>query len=175
MFYPLPTSSQLAQHDAWLEKGRKEPSHPVADQSAQIRLHDAWLVETRKEPLHWVDEPARICIQRRLLFRVGKWLVSTEGGAEPAWSPDARELYYRDSRGMLVAARLGEGSSFSVAGREQMFSVEGFVWDPVHTQYAVHPDGERFLMLRLLEDGSSRVAWIEDFASGLVAGGEEGR
>jgi hypothetical protein len=77
MFYPLPTSSQLAQHDAWLEEGRKEPSHPVADQSARIRLHDAWLVETHKEPLHWVDEPARIRVQRRLLFRVGKWLVST--------------------------------------------------------------------------------------------------
>jgi Tol biopolymer transport system component len=105
----------------------------------------------------------------------GKWLVSTEGGAEPAWSPDARELYYRDSRGMLVAARLGEGNSFSVAGRRSLFSVEGFVWDPVHAQYAVHPDGERFLMLRLLEDGTSRVAWIEDFASGLVAAGDAGR
>ena len=52
MFYPIPTSSQLAQHDAWLEETRKEPSHPVADRSAQIRLHG------------------------RLLSRGGKWLVS---------------------------------------------------------------------------------------------------
>jgi hypothetical protein len=51
MFYPLPTSSQLAQHDAWLEEGRKEPSYPVA-------------------------KPARIRVRRRLLSRVGKWLVS---------------------------------------------------------------------------------------------------
>jgi len=100
MFHPLPTSSQLAQHDAWLEEGRKEPSYPVADQSARIRLHDSWLVETPKEPLHWVDKPARIRlhdawwvegrkepsyrvaksarirVHRRLLSRVGKWLVS---------------------------------------------------------------------------------------------------
>ena len=76
MFYPLPTSSQLAQHDAWLEETRKEPSYPVADQSARVRLHDAWLEETRKEPLHWVDKPARIRLHRRLLSRVGKWLVS---------------------------------------------------------------------------------------------------
>jgi hypothetical protein len=76
MFYPLPTSLQLAQHEAWLEDALKEPSHPVADQSARIRLHDAWLEETRKEPLHWVDKPARIRVHRRLLSRVGKWLVS---------------------------------------------------------------------------------------------------
>ncbi len=76
MFYPLPTSSQLAQHDAWLEEGRKGPSYPAAGKSARIRLHDAWLVETRKEPLHWVDRPARIRVHRRLLSRVGKWLVS---------------------------------------------------------------------------------------------------
>jgi len=77
MFYPLPTSSQLAQHDAWLEDARKEPSYPAADESARIRLHDAWLVESRKEPLHWVDQPARIRIHRRLLSRVGTWLIST--------------------------------------------------------------------------------------------------
>ena len=76
MFYPIPTSSQLAQHDAWLEETRKEPSYPVADQSARIRFHDAWLVETRKEPLHWVTKPARIRVHRRLLSRVGKWLIS---------------------------------------------------------------------------------------------------
>ena len=52
MFHPIPTSSQLAQHDAWLEEGRNEPSYRVA-KSARIRLH------------------------RRLLSRVGKRLVST--------------------------------------------------------------------------------------------------
>ena len=52
MFHPIPTSSQLAQHDAWLEEGRKEPSYRVA-KSARLRVH------------------------RRLLSRVGKWLVST--------------------------------------------------------------------------------------------------
>ena len=51
MFHPVPTSLQLAQHDAWLEEGRKEPSYRVA-------------------------KPARIRVHRRLLSRVGKWLVS---------------------------------------------------------------------------------------------------
>lgn len=76
MFYPLLTSSQLAQHDAWLEETRKEPSYPVAGQSARIRLHDAWWVEGRKEPSYRVAKSARIRVHRRLLSRVGKWLVS---------------------------------------------------------------------------------------------------
>jgi hypothetical protein len=77
MFYPIPTSSLLAQHDAWLEEMRNEPSYPVADKSVRIRYHDAWLQETRKEPPYPIfDEPVQIRDQRRLVFRLGKWLVS---------------------------------------------------------------------------------------------------
>ena len=75
MFHPMPTSSQLAQHEAWLEETRREPSYTVADRSARLRLHGAWLEETRKEPLHWVTKPARNRVHRRLLSHVGKWLV----------------------------------------------------------------------------------------------------
>jgi len=52
MFHPIPTSSQVAQHNAWLE-------------------------EMRKEPLQGAGKPARLRVHRRLLSRVGKWLVST--------------------------------------------------------------------------------------------------
>jgi len=53
MFYPIPTSSQLAQHDAWLEEGCMEPSYPVA------------------------DKPVRIRSRARLVSRIGKWLIAT--------------------------------------------------------------------------------------------------
>jgi len=76
MFHPIPTSLQLAQHEAWLEEARKEPSYQVADKSARIRLHDAWLEETHKEPSYQAAKPARIRPHRRLLSCVGKWLVS---------------------------------------------------------------------------------------------------
>lgn len=50
MFHPISTSSQVAQHDAWLE-------------------------EMRKESLQEAAKPARLRVHGRLLSRVGKWLV----------------------------------------------------------------------------------------------------
>jgi hypothetical protein len=78
MLYPvIPTSLLLAEHDAKLAEMQKEPSYPVADKSVRIRYHDAWLQETRKEPPYPIfDEPVQIRGQRRLVFRLGKWLVS---------------------------------------------------------------------------------------------------
>ncbi len=51
MFHPIPTSSHVAQHDAWLE-------------------------EMRREPLQGAGKPARLRVHRHLLSRVGKWFVS---------------------------------------------------------------------------------------------------
>ena len=67
MFYPIPTSSQLAQHDAWLEEGRKGPSYPVAERG-QIRAH------------------------ARLASRIGKWLVSTGLRLQARYSVQARRV-----------------------------------------------------------------------------------
>ena len=91
MFYPIPTSSQLAQHDAWLEEGRKEPSYPVADKSVQIRLHDAWLEEAREESSYPVAEPAQIRAHARLASRIGKWLVSTGLRLQARYSVKVRQ------------------------------------------------------------------------------------
>jgi serine/threonine protein kinase/Tol biopolymer transport system component len=37
-----------------------------------------------------------------------KWLVSTDGGQQPTWSPDGSELYYLTSSGDLMAVPIGE-------------------------------------------------------------------
>ena len=31
-----------------------------------------------------------------------KWQISSDGGVEPAWSPDGRELFYRDEEGRVM-------------------------------------------------------------------------
>jgi hypothetical protein len=76
MFYPIPTSSLLAQHDAWLAEARKEPSYPVADKSVRIRLPDAWLEDTRAQSSYPVAEPAHVRPHARLVSRIGMWLIS---------------------------------------------------------------------------------------------------
>jgi Tol biopolymer transport system component len=44
--------------------------------------------------------------------RGGKWQISTEGGTEPMWSRDGRELFYRNGEQMIAVAISG-GSELS--------------------------------------------------------------
>jgi eukaryotic-like serine/threonine-protein kinase len=81
-------------------------------------------------------------------------LVSTDGGAQPAWSPNGRELFYRASgpgpmmRMMAVDVTLGHAFA---AGKPRV------LWEAMRTRYPggtggrtydVAPDGRRFLMIQ---------------------------
>ena len=73
-----------------------------------------------------------------------KWLVSSGGGEEPAWSSDGSELYFR-SGGRMMAVQVDAGRVFSTSAPEVLF--EGlfhFANFPTRT-YDVTTDG-RFVM-----------------------------
>ena len=82
----------------------------------------------------------------------GRYQVSLEGGSEPVWSRDGRELYYR-SGSALYAAAIRAGSEFDVIGRTRLFVEPDYATDLTHRFYDVTPDG-RFVMVRDLEGGS---------------------
>jgi len=74
----------------------------------------------------------------------GRWLVSTDGGAEAAWAHDGGELYYRNGdRMMRVAVDLS--STFSYGRPEVLF--EGDYDTHRARNYDVAADG-RFLMVK---------------------------
>jgi len=75
----------------------------------------------------------------------GKWQVSTNGGQEPRWSPDGRELFYRSGEAMMRAV-VETTPTFNAGVPEALFrdtyhSSYGYNWD-------ISPDGKRFLMLK---------------------------
>jgi Tol biopolymer transport system component len=73
--------------------------------------------------------------------------ISESGGTEPRWSPNGRILYYREGTA-LVAADLGPGPGIQVRGKTTLFQgSDHFLW-PQYAQYDVHPDGNRFLVVR---------------------------
>jgi Tol biopolymer transport system component len=75
--------------------------------------------------------------------------VSSGGGEEPYWSPKGDRLFYRNND-RWMAVDIFTTPEFS-AGRPQLV-IQGAYSNPVGISYNVHPDGERFLLLRTPED-----------------------
>ena len=72
------------------------------------------------------------------------WQVSTEGGDEPRWSRDGREIFYRDGRHMMARRISGNGEP---TGEPVALFVDDFVNRGWVTDYDVTSNG-RCLMLK---------------------------
>jgi eukaryotic-like serine/threonine-protein kinase len=80
----------------------------------------------------------------------GKWQISTEGGTEPAWNRNGRELFYRSGNKMM-AVDIATQPSFA-AGKPRMLFEGPYELPPFPiTNYDVSLDGQRFLMLKPAE------------------------
>jgi eukaryotic-like serine/threonine-protein kinase len=90
-------------------------------------------------------------------------LVSREGGIEPRWSRDGRELFFKSSTQMMSVS-LGSGATLEVGNPRPLFSLEGYRSARNRQQYDVAPDG-RFLMIR---DPQSTQAAPVVYAQGLL-------
>jgi hypothetical protein len=74
-----------------------------------------------------------------------KWPVSTNGGYEPRWRADGREIYYLSEDRKLMAVSVGEGPSFGVPKQLFQTQVPAGV-SPLRTHYVPSRDGRRFLI-----------------------------
>jgi Tol biopolymer transport system component len=77
----------------------------------------------------------------------GKWQISTEGGTEPAWNPNGRELFYR-SGDKMVAVDIATQPSFTAGKPRVLFEGQYLPTPATAPNYDVSPDGQRFLMLK---------------------------
>jgi eukaryotic-like serine/threonine-protein kinase len=80
--------------------------------------------------------------------------VSLDGGSEPVWARNGRELFYRNAAGDLVAVAVTTGDVFHSGAESRLFSARSYYHEPYHAAYDVTPDGRRFLMVRLSDSGS---------------------
>jgi eukaryotic-like serine/threonine-protein kinase len=89
----------------------------------------------------------------------GKSQISTEGGLEPVWSRDGRELFYRNGDKMMAATIQTAPTLAASKPRllfEQHFEKSIF---PFEANYDVSPDGKRFLLV-VPSEGESAPAQI---------------
>jgi serine/threonine-protein kinase len=90
--------------------------------------------------------------------------VSLDGGTEPVWSRDGSELFYRNGP-ELIAVDVETMPSFRVRSREVLFEGSYALW-PYHSNYDVHPDGRRFVMIKPFESIEARMvvvlSWFDE-------------
>ncbi|HUF36098.1 MAG TPA: hypothetical protein VMN37_09120, partial [Gemmatimonadales bacterium] len=128
-------------------RGPIEPlvASPFAEQYVSPSLDGRWIVFVS-------DQSGRDEVYVRDLARQGdQVLVSLDGGSEPVWSPDGRELFYRETKPTdphLIAARIATSPALAVAGRTRLFPVGDIVTTGPHANYDISPDGRTFVAVR---------------------------
>jgi serine/threonine-protein kinase len=89
----------------------------------------------------------------------GLWQISTEGGAEPVWNRNGRELFYRIGDKMM-AVDITTQPSFSIGKSRMLFEGRYLPGALKLPNYAVSPDGQRFLMLKPVEQDQATPTQI---------------
>jgi eukaryotic-like serine/threonine-protein kinase len=77
----------------------------------------------------------------------GKYQISTDGGTEPVWNRNGRELFYRQGDKMM-AVEVTTQPTFSVNKPRMLFDGQYFPTPQTFPDYDVSADGQRFLMLK---------------------------
>jgi eukaryotic-like serine/threonine-protein kinase len=106
----------------------------------------------------------------------GKWQISTEGGTEPVWNPDGRELFYR-SGDKMMAVDITTQPSFAASTSRMLFQGR-YVQAPFpSSNYDVSRDGQRFLMLKPAEEAQAAptqinvvLNWFEELKQKVPTG-----
>jgi Tol biopolymer transport system component len=112
----------------------------------------------------WLAYEARQAARSHVFVRpypnvdAGIWQVSPDdGGRQPAWSPDGRELFYVSTDGRLMGTSVDTANGFALGTPRPVLTGTGYYFGGVNTPRAwdVAPDGKRFLMIKDATSGRS--------------------
>ena len=95
-----------------------------------------------------------------------KVVVSRDGGSEPRWSGNGRELFF-ESKGQMMVVAVPPGPTFTPGLPRALFSVQGYRTARNRAQYDVTPDGQRFVMIR--ESSATTLVYVENWFAELLA------
>ena len=101
-----------------------------------------------------------------------KWLISPNGGAEPVWSLNGKELFYRENDTMMAVA-LALQPTFKAGVPRRLYDGR-FDWSDIHQHYSA--GAGRFLKVQRDQDvGPGRLHVILNFVEELRASSPLGR
>lgn len=119
---------------------------PFSEAAGRFSPDGHWLAYTTNESGH-----SEIAV-RAFPGPGEKSQVSDNGGTEPVWSPNGRELFYREGDSKMMVVDIGTQGGFS-ASKPRLLFKGSYVLNPASTvpNYDVSSDGRRFLMIQLVE------------------------
>ena len=85
--------------------------------------------------------------------------ISGDGGVQPQWSRDGRELFYLTSDSSMMSVRVTPGPEFVGGPPSRLFAVR-IQPIPYTPQYAVTADGQRFLGLQPIEGERNTMMFL---------------
>jgi len=90
----------------------------------------------------------------------GRWQISTDGGSEPLWSRDGRELFYRAGNAVM-AVSIETEPRFAVSSPSVVFEGPYLAGVGVGGRaYDIAADGDRFLMIKPVDDSTAAPQFI---------------
>jgi eukaryotic-like serine/threonine-protein kinase len=86
----------------------------------------------------------------------GKWLISTNGGAQPRWRRDGKEIFYIAPDRKLMSVDVKPGATTFEAGVPKvLFQTHVLSYPNPRNFYDVSADGQRFLIITPLEEATA--------------------
>jgi serine/threonine protein kinase/Tol biopolymer transport system component len=98
----------------------------------------------------------------------GKLQISINGGMQPRWSRDGKEVFYIAPDGTLTAAEVGTSGSKIEIGRVQPLFGGLTANNAGATPYDVAPDGKRFLVdIQIAPPATDGLVFVQNWRSAL--------
>jgi len=96
----------------------------------------------------------------------GKWQASVDGGYEPQWRRDGKELFFTDNNRKLMAVEVKPGSG-AFEAEAPMLLFETPLITSGRNRYVVTGDGQRFLVITRLEDKRAPINVVVNWLAEL--------
>jgi hypothetical protein len=123
---------------------------PAADLHARFSPDGRWVAYSAAESGRY-----QIYVQPFPNAADGRWQLSIDGGTEPRWRGDGKEVFFigADRRMMAVPIAPGTGASLEHSRPIPLFATRvADLANPYRTSYAVTADGQRFLINSVADD-----------------------
>jgi Tol biopolymer transport system component len=93
----------------------------------------------------------------------GKWQISTDGGSNPRWSKNGKEIYFVDDKNRILAASVQTAANFAAEAARVIATAPATM-----SSFEPSPDGQRFLTISpVIDPAHTPLHLIANWPAGL--------